>query len=328
MASTTVPDSAPSWTDRCIELSLAVGEMCVRVPVAAGSAGLARELTALAPQLAFREVLARGGWYRLGGVVDGDGRHLADDLERWATAELAARDDDFQALADDFRARGLRATRLNGRTHYWVAATGEGPADFLQLEIEELQEVVCHPLFAGEAPASLEEIVDPSESCAQTAIGAPFYALRRLTDVGEFLARMRAQRADPQAVHRFVEDWSQSSAGSATGFSNHWVLAVREQPDRYRQTQLGATPVAAVNGAPPRFHGAFGAQGLALQKALQSFDRQAGYPMAWFFHMLTTKTVPHALANAVIDDVQGGFGYLPDRDVAVVKRWLFKPYGF
>ena len=52
------------------------------------------------------------------------------------------------------------------------------------------------------------------------------------------------------------------------------------------------------------------------------------YPMAWFFHMLTTKRVPHAVASIVADDVQAGFNYLPDRDLAVVKDWLFRPYGF
>jgi hypothetical protein len=319
---------------RWIDLSRAVGEMCVRVPVAAGAAALVKELTALAPKLTFREVLARGGWYRLGGVVDGQGNPVADDLERWAATELTAHDNDINALADAYADKGLKATRLTGKTHYWVAATGSGPADFLQLEIEELQEVVCHPLFAGGAvPASIEELVDPMDPDGPSAgglpaIGAPFYALRRLTDMGEFLVRMRAQKADPQSVHRFVEDWRQTSAGSATDLSNHWVLAVREHLDRYKQTQLNAVPAAALNGAPPRFVSAYGAQGLALQKSLQSFDRQAGYPMAWFFHMLTTKTVPHALATAVIDDVQAGFNYLPDRDVRVVKRWLYRPYGF
>lgn len=316
--------AAKPWT----ELAHAIGEMCVRVPVTAGPGALAKELSALAPQLAFREVLARGGWYRLGGVVDGEGRRVAVDLERWAAQELAVRGDDIVALAEDYGDKGLRATRLNGKTQYWVAVTGEGPTDFLQLEIEELQEALCHTLFQGEAPASIDEIVDPAEACVSTPLGTPFYALRRLTDIGDFLARMRTQKAEPQAVHRFVEDWSQSSAGAATGFSNHWVLAVREQLDRYKQTQLNAVPVAAVIGAPPQFHSAFGTQGLALNKALQSFDRQAGYPMAWFFHMLTTKTVPHAVATAVIDDVAAGFNYLPDRDVAVVKRWLYRPYGF
>jgi len=44
--------------------------------------------------------------------------------------------------------------------------------------------------------------------------------------------------------------------------------------------------------------------------------------------MLTTKTVPQAVAHAVIEDVQGGFSYLPERDVKVIKDWMHRPYAF
>lgn len=285
-------------------------------------------MNAAVPEEAFREVLVRGGWYRLGGVVDASGRRVADDIVRWAEAELAARGDDMQALADDLAGRGLRATRFNGKTRYRVAATGDGPANFMQLDIEELQEVACAPLFAGDAlPAGVEDLVDPGGPCAgQTPLGPPSFVRRRLTDIAGFLARMREQKPEPQPVHRFVEDWGRSSAGAATRFSDHWVLALREHLDRHRQMRLDAAPVAA--GKPPKFEGAFGARGLALRDALTRFDRQAGYPMAWFFHMLTTKTVPHALAGIVVEDMQTGFAYLPDRDVQVVKDWLHRPYGF
>lgn len=317
-----------------IDLSRQVAELCVRVPAAAGPAALARELAQIVPRLSFREVLARGGWYRLGGVVDAAGQHVADDLEKWAEAELATRDDDIGALCDDYAESGLKATRLTGRTHYLVAATGPGATDFLQIEIEELQEMICHVLFDPDSPpGSLEDLVDPRNSaseCANRAVplGAPFLALRRLTDVADFVARMRAQKPDPQPIHRFIEAWEKSSAGATTQFSNHWVLGVREHLDRYRQPILHANPVAAVTGTPPRFEVGFGAQGLALHQALTRYDKAAGYPMAWFFHMITTKSVPHAVATAVIDDVAAGFNYLPDRDVAVVKEWLYKPFGF
>lgn len=318
------------WDD----LSRRIAELCVRIPASVGPAVLARELSTLAPELTFRETLARGGWYRLGGVVDAAGAHLADDLEQWAEAELAARSDDMAALCDDYAGRGLRATRLSGRTHYFVAATGPHATDFLQIEIEELQEVVCHALFEGDAvPTGIEELVDPrggEASCDAAAhpLGAPLLALRRLTPISSFLTRMASQKQEPQPVHRFIDAWEKSSAGAATQFSNHWVLAVREHLDRYRQPILHATPVAALNGAPPKFAATFGMQGLALHDALARYDKASGYPMAWFFHMLTTRSAPHALAGAVIDDVQAGFHYLPDRDVAVVKDWLYQPYGF
>jgi len=314
------------------ELELAVGEMCAGVPVSAGASGLARELALIAPQLIFRDVLTRGGWYRLGGVVDDLGTPLSGDLAKWMEDELAAHDDDLHALVDAYAESGLKATRIIGRTHYLVATTGRLAADFVQIEIEELQEVIGHELFSGEVPGSLEELIDPPRTKlgkpAEFPLGAPFFSLRRITDVAEFLKRMAAQKPEPQTVNRFFEAWQSSSAGYATLFSNHWVVAVREYLDRYRQSILQATPVAAVNGLPPKFESAYGARGLALHEALQRFDRQAGYPMAWFFHMLTTKTVPHAVASAVIEDVQAGFNYLPERDVKVVRDWLHRPYGF
>jgi hypothetical protein len=313
------------------EVARQVAELCVRVPVAAGPGALARELEKTVPQLAFREVLVRGGWYRLGGVVDATGRHVADDLEKWVETELAARDEDLGALCDDYADSGLTATRLSGRTHYLVAATGYGAADFVQVEIEELQELACHALFDAETPpGSIEELVDPRRNDGKAAkpLGAPFFALRRLTPAADLLARMRAQKPEPQPIHRFIEAWESSSAGNASQFSNHWVLGVREHLDRYRQTIVQASPVAAVNGTPPRFDGAFGVQGLALHNALTRYDKAVGYPMAWFFNMITSRSVPHALASAVIEDAQAGFNYLPDRDAEVVKAWLFRPYGF
>lgn len=317
--------------NRWHELARSLAEICVQMPVAQGPGMFARELEQVAPNLTFREVLARGGWYRLGGVVDAAGSVVADNLEQWAEDELATHDDDMHALAEDCADRGLRATRLTGKTHYWVAATGDGAADFLQVEVEELQEMVCHALFdGGDLPGSIEELVDPRDACPgnQIPLGTPFYALRRVVHIGEFLAAMRAQKSEPQPIHRFVEAWDKSSAGNAVQFSHHWVAAVREHLDRHRQTICQATPVAALNGLPPKFYTTFGARGLALHDALTHFDRQVGYPMAWFFHMLTTKAVPHAVAAAVVEDMQSGFGYLPDRDVAVVKDWLHRPYAF
>ena len=320
--------------NRWDDLARQVAELCVRIPASAGPGALARELARTEPQLTFREVLARGGWYRLGGVVDAAGIHVADDLEKWAETELAARDDDLGALCDEYADSGLRATRLTGRTHYLVASTGPAAADFIQIEIEELQEMACHALFdADKPPGSLEDLVDPrseDDACANRAVplGAPFLALRRLTPVAETLDRIRAQKPEPQPIHRFIEAWEASSAGAATQFSNHWVLGVREHLDRYRQSIFHAAPIAAVNGAPPRFDGAFGVQGLSLHHALSRYDKAAGYPMAWFFNMITTRSVPHALSGAVMDDTQAGFHSLPDRDAAVVKDWLYRPYGF
>ena len=294
---------------------------------------LSHELARLAPQLTFRPVLVRGGWYRLGGVVDAGGRHVAADIEKWAEAELAAHHDDMAALCEHYAQRGYKATRYSGRSHYLVAASGPGAADFVQIEIEELQEILGHPLFArnphNPPPSGIDELIDPRlPPTGMAPIGAPRLALRRITLIAEFLERMRDQKPEAQPIHRFIEDWSASSAGSAGEFCQHWVLALREHLDSYRQAILHATPVATQGDTAPRFAAAFGMQGLASRDALAGYDKAVGYPMAWFFHMLTTRNAPSALASAVIDDLQAGFHYLPDRDAAVVKKWLYRPYGF
>lgn len=317
-------------TEQLNELTRSLAELCVKSPVAAGCGALAREASELVPGVSFRDVLARGGWYRLGGVVNFDGDRIAEDLETWAQAELDKFNDDLVALNDHYAEAGLRSTHLTGKTHYLVAVTGDGATDFIQAEVEELQEVVSHFLFNEDnPPASLDQLVDPrGNGDGATPLGIPFYALRRVTDVADFIGRMAEQKPDPQPVHRFIAAWENSSAGRTAVFSNHWVLAVREHLDRFHQPILHASPVAAVNGAPPRFDLSFGSQGLALNEALQRFDKQVGYPLAWFFHMLTTKAVPHAVATAVLNDLQAGFSYLPERDAAVIKDWLYAPYSF
>jgi len=313
------------------DLTRALAELCVKSPVSAGCGALAKDASNLISGLSFRDVLARGGWYRLGGIVNPQGDRIAEDLEAWAEAELSNCNDDFGALHDRYADAGLRSTHLTGKTHYLVASTGDDATDFIQVEVEELQEVISHPLFTDDnPPSSLDELVDPraDDNSPCIPLGIPFYALRRVTDVADFVGRMAEQKPDPQPVHRFIDAWEKSSAGNTAVFSNHWVLAVREHLDRFHQPILHASPAAALNGSPPRFDLSFGAQGLALNEALQRFDKQVGYPMAWFFHMLTTKAVPHAVATAVINDLQAGFSYLPERDSAVIKEWLYSPFGF
>lgn len=335
MMSISIASTAPTVisSKHLAELEHRIAELCVGLSVSIGAAGLAAELSSIDPDLAFRDVLSRGGWYRLGGVVDSNDHHctrVSDDLAAWGEQELAAHGDDVHALADAHAGSSLWATRLSGKTHYLVASTGSKAGNFIQIEIEELQETLSHPLFPeGASPGSLEELFEaPGEKMSEQTLGLPFFSLRRVTDVAGFLARMAAQRPEPHPIHRFFEAWQVSSAGNTTHFCNHWVLAIREYLDRFRQPILQATPVVALNAVPPRFDAGFGVQGLALNHALQRFDRQVGYPMAWFFHMLTTKRVPNAVVQAVVDDVEAGFGYLPERDVSVLKNWLHRPFVF
>lgn len=317
-----------AWSEYCKSLAPAIIETSAHTPVSAGPGALLKELSKAIPDWQFRHVFCRGGWYRLGGVLAADGNHIADDLESWAEEALAERDGDLARMAEDFGGRGLHATRLVGRTHYLVSSAGDGPADFLQLEIEDLQEVLGHPLFPGDhVPSSLEELVDPRASAGPIRpVGMPHYSFRRLVHIGSVLARMLAQRPEPAPIHRMVEDWAATSAGQTSTFHNHWVVAMREHLDRYQQTIYRAQPIATFTGELPEFGADPGTSGLALQEALTAFDRTIGYPMAWYFHLLTNKAVPHWVAQSVVEDALAGFAYLPQKDVDVVRNWLHRPY--
>ena len=52
-----------------------------------------------------------------------------------------------------------------------------------------------------------------------------------------------------------------------------------------------------------------------------------GYPFAWYFMMLASKSSNFALADAVLRDQMGAFDYLPTRDLEVLKHWGERPYG-
>ncbi len=318
--------STLAWMEYCKSLAPAIVEACARTAVSAGPSALVKALGNAIPEWRFRHVLVRGGWYRLGGIVNAQGERVADSVEQWVEHELALRDGDITHLSEDFAGETLYATRLVGQTHYLLASAGDAADDFLQLEIEDLQEMRVHRLFANE-PGSIEELVDPRIGQDMLKpIGLPSYAWRRLQHMGAFLERMRVQKPEGASIHRMLADWSASSAGSATDFANHWVIATREHLDRYQQPVFRAQPIATMAGEPPEFSAENGTSGLKLHDALLQFDRKLGYPMAWYFHLLTSHAVPHWVAQSTVEDALAGFAYLPQKDVDIVRRWLHQPY--
>lgn len=315
-----------AWTEYCKSLAPAIVETCTKVQVSSGPIALVKALSHALPEWKFRHAMSRGGWYRLGGILDVNGQRVSDSLESWVENALDQRDGDFTRLIDDFADQTLYASRLVGQTHYLVASADDSTDGFLQLEIEDLQEMRVHQLFTNE-PSTLEELVDPRGGGEQAVpVGLPFYTFRRIQHIGAFLKRMLAQKPEPAAIHRMLEDWTKSSASNTSTYYNHWVIATREHLDRYHQSVFRAQPIATLAGTAPDFDASAGTSGLKLNDALTHFDRETGYPMAWYFHMLTTKAVPHWVAQTVVEDSLSGFAYLPQRDVDVVRSWLHRPY--
>lgn len=269
--------------------------------------------------------LSRGGWFRPGRIVDAQHETIAADALAWLEQQWAACGDDGAAFAEEFADSGLYVSLEQGISHYLVSPKGKDPTDYLQLEIEELTEVLSHPLGARTPAAeSVEGLLDrPAGSPPLSAIGAPHYRFRRLTDIGEYITRIDLQTGKPAPVLRFLREWTESSAGKQGHFSNHWVLALSEHLDRYRQTRIGAVPVAA---HAPHWAGTPGARGTTLAQQLHDFDRAAGYGFAWYFHLVSAHRVPRSVAPEVFADLQDGMAYLPERDAALIRAWMHDPY--
>lgn len=281
----------------------------------------------LIPDCACRFALTRGGWYRAGGLISAAGERVTDKLEDWLAQELAACDDDVGEFMDRHADSELIATRHTGRTHYFVAPYGSAPAEFLQMEVEELQEVLDRRLWDVDSPpADAQELADPIKpaSVPAQAVGAPYYRFRRLTDMRQIVARLPAPVGSLPALTRLMQEW----AGSRTGahFSEHWIVTLREQHDRYNNKVLSATPVSRHARALKPFHWNTELRGLDAAQQLKAFDRAAGYPGAWYFHLVAGGLTPRALAFAAMQDIESGFGYLNDVETALLTGWLRKPY--
>ncbi len=283
------------------------------------------------PECPCRFALTRGGWYRAGGLIRANGERLADNLEDWLVGEMADCDDDLGEFLDRHDGDDLLVTRHTGRTHYFVAAYGDDPAEFLQLEVEELQEVLDRKLWDVAAPpADVQELSDPIKPVLAPAqvVGAPYYRFRRLTDIQQIVTRLPAAIGEAHGLVRFMQEWRGSRAETAGSkhFSEHWIIALREHHDRYNNVMLSAAPVSRHARELKSFHWNETLRGLDMGRQLQSFDRAAGYSGAWYFHLVCSSLTPRNIAFAALQDIESGFGYLGDLDTALLYGWLRKPY--
>ena len=292
---------------------------------------LLQKLKQILPELPFVHVLTRGGWHRTGGVLNREGERIADNLRDWLEIESSG---DINKLIDQYVDTDFIVTSFVGKTHYFVAQTGESAQDYVQLEVEELQEIKDHALFSQDAlPDDIEDMIDPvdMEKLPADPVGEPRYMFRRITPVDNFMQLMSEHmmvRGNKYfSIQRFMHDWDRSSAKETGPFCHHWVLSLQEYTDAYGEPIMQAKPVSTFEGDVPlmKLNGVH--RGSQLAVLVHGFDHDIGYPMAWYFYMLSHREVPHKLAEAIHKDLMGAYAYLPAKDLKVLKDWTAKPYG-
>ncbi|MCG6863137.1 MAG: hypothetical protein LJE70_17965 [Chromatiaceae bacterium] len=312
--------SQPFRGDRPLDVRIA--EACAGEPTSLSADGILAALQAQAPELRLQYAMARTGWHRLGGVVDGHYRPVARHIGEWAEEQSGG---DMERLMDKCAEIGGFVTRLEGCTHYVTAATGGRAQDYLQIEVEQLQEVIERPLWDPDwMPDDLEDFIDPMgyPHLGPEPVAPPRLLFRRLLRVADFIDSEDASKN----IKRFLDDWDRSSAGESARFCDHWILSIREYQDTYGDSRLSAKPISLANGEVPELPDEAVARGATLANLIHGFDRETGYHFAWYFHMLTRRRVSHRLAEAVHADLMGAFDYLPARDIAVLRDWYDAAY--
>jgi hypothetical protein len=319
IALTDVGDTNESTVDE-------VAGVCAFTQVKPDHRPLLENLAKVLPELEFSIVLTRGGWHRVGGLLSADGARLAHDLREWIEQEC---DGDVDVLSANYVHENCIVTHLHGKTHYLVARTGDAPDNFIQLEIEELQEAVDHPLFEDDMmPDDIDDLIDPVgvTRLEQLPVGEAHYSFRRMTDIADYIGRMVKVKGKWPSIKRFMHDWARSSAGECGVFSDYWVFGLHAYNDEYGEPVIQAQPVSTQAGPIPRLEKSEITRGSKLANMIHGFDRDMGYPMAWYFYMLTHSAVPYQLVEAIHRDQMGAYDYLPARDLKILIDWYNKPY--
>jgi hypothetical protein len=301
-------------------------EISALITAAEGRDALLQNLNQVSPDLQFSCALSRGGWYRIGGVVNAEGKRIADNLTTWAEQES---DGDINALLDTYADTDFYATRLNGQTHYLVASSGPGAADFIQLEVEELQEELDRMIVDPDwQPDTVEEFVDPIDypRLDPKPIGSPRYLFRCITPVAAYLDKLADGSESPLPIQRFFQDWENSSAGEAALLCHKWVLNLREYTDGYGEPVKQVHPISTYTETLAELDPDASVHGATLANLIHDFDRSVGYPMAWYFYLLTRKKVSPRAAEAIHNDLIGAYDYLPPRDLKILNAWIANPY--
>ncbi len=274
--------------------------------------------------------LARIGseWYRLGGIVDVSGKRIASDLIEWTERTFKECGQNLHTFIDYALEQNLIATRITGNTLYIVLQTGSKAEDFVQIEVDKIQEISDRFLIDEQnLPEDLEEFIDPlsPKPIQPFAIGTARYQYRRKTDVAIFMEELSKHPFAEHPVQRFMDDFNRSSAATAMTFCHDWIIHPFRHTGRFGEQIVDVEIINTQKKNIPYLE-SLTTKGLALHTQLNRFDRQAGYPFAWFFYMLKGLWVPTQIGVTVFKDISKDFSYLPERDVAVLKDWINTPY--
>lgn len=178
-------------------------------------------------------------------------------------------------------------------------------------ELPEMQKKTVH----------IQDIVLGPEGSQQESSDIPFLEL-----CPDWLDRV------PPAA-RLFRDWQESSPSKeGHRFCDHWFAQYNDYTNRDGKRSLYFCPQwADADGGLdlPEISPDYDASPYGVMESLSEFDRQAGYPFAWYFYMLHGNRVTNSAGHVVAQAIQDGqINPLPECDKKVLLRWKPDKYGF
>ncbi|MBZ0216916.1 MAG: hypothetical protein K8F25_10215 [Fimbriimonadaceae bacterium] len=307
----------------------ALSEICASVVPSDSPAQLLAKINQTDRAHRFRHVFTETGWYRVGGIVTSEGQRLADKLEDWIDANYDGDMIDFVARYGD---AGYRVTRLDGKTHYLAASDGSGILDFVQVEIEEIQEVLDHNLIdQDKIPDTVEGIIDPMEphELPREFVSPPHYICKKITRFSEFAEKLTSEFSGDPDFRRFLDEWERSSAGKAIPFWDCWSVKVlpilRGVGEHKYKVKLFSPFADQIHTFDMSGRGGGG----HILSMLDAVDKMSGFPMAWYFLLITKKYMSHGLVTSIRQELgwkKQHYISFSENDREIFENWIENPY--
>ncbi|MCW9033401.1 MAG: hypothetical protein OQK35_08600 [Alphaproteobacteria bacterium] len=281
------------------------------------------------PGYEFHLTFTEKDWYRVGGIVTTDGERIAENLEEWVEVTT---DGNVMDLVAEYGDESYCATALSGKTHFLSAPTGDKDLEFLQIEVEEVQETMDRELFdPNNIPDTLEDIIDPLNfiEIEHKPISSPKYIFKNAICFSDITTELTSEYSGDPRFKRFLEEWERSSAGKNTEFYKHWAIEIlpilRDVGEHRHEVKLFSPHADAIH--------AYDMSGMSksgpIVQMLNSLDKESGFPMAWYFLMLTKKFMSYAMVKSINEEIRWSredFAFLADKDRQLLENWVEDPY--
>ncbi len=302
------------------------------------------------------------------GVYDAQHNLVHPKAREWISNQIKQHDGNAYNTWLDLKDKGYLSSTIEGSLEYFVMQVGSGPADFIQLQIYQWQEVISHSLFElkpWNRVTDDDDLLDNSGRGRGSRIKdrvdiGQYYEFDKTLLASELIAKYNARYNQditkqaylhdkatkavgkqtfsekfphiaklPSNPTRLMEDWSQSSAGmNGHIFSDHWVLHNSQWTDHTGQQNISIVPYWTSKKPIKALVYKKSMTAYSIADLATKIDTKSGYPFSWYFYVLHGNRIGDWFAVLMLKAAESGLIYLPEQDYLVLKRWGEYKYGF